>query len=53
MRHMIGLFVLAIAFIAVAWSWWQSKRESDEMRKMDEEFVRAVADAGGTLALKH
>jgi K(+)-stimulated pyrophosphate-energized sodium pump len=38
-----GLWVLVIALLAVAWSWWQSKRESTEMRLMDEEFARAAA----------
>jgi K(+)-stimulated pyrophosphate-energized sodium pump len=38
-----GLWVLLIALAAVAWSWWQSKRESAEMRLMDEEFSRAAA----------
>jgi len=38
-----GLWVLLIALAAVAWSWYQSKRESAEMRLMDEEFARAAA----------
>src|SRR5438445_10750894 len=28
----MGLLILVIALAAVAWSWWQSKRESAEMR---------------------
>jgi Na+/H+-translocating membrane pyrophosphatase len=43
-----GLGVLAIAVLAVGWSWWQSKRESTEMRLMDEEFARAAAAAVAT-----
>jgi K(+)-stimulated pyrophosphate-energized sodium pump len=50
---MIGLVVLAISFLAVAWAWWQSKRESVEMKKMDEEFEQAVIAAGGSLHPKH
>jgi K(+)-stimulated pyrophosphate-energized sodium pump len=42
-----GLAVLAVAVLAVGWSWWQSKRESAEMRQMDEEFARA-ADAAAS-----
>jgi K(+)-stimulated pyrophosphate-energized sodium pump len=41
----IGIIVVLIAAAAVGWSWWQSKHESAEMRKMDEEFARAVAEA--------
>jgi len=41
----IGLAVALVALVAVGWSWWQSKRESPEMRKMDEEFTRAAAGA--------
>ena len=39
----IGVFVVVVALLAVGWSWWQSKRESAEMRQMDEEFARAAA----------
>ncbi len=45
--RLIGLLVLAVAILAVAWSWWQSKRESTEMQQMDAEFDRqAAAEAG-------
>jgi K(+)-stimulated pyrophosphate-energized sodium pump len=44
-----GLWVLLIALAAVAWSWWQSKRESIEMRQMDEEFDRAAQAEIGDL----
>ena len=40
-RYSIGLAVLGVALLAVAWAWWQSKRESDEMKAIDEEFVKA------------
>src|SRR5207253_10469059 len=43
----VGLFVgpavVVIALAAIAWAWWQSKRESAEMRKMDDEFGKAAA----------
>jgi Na+/H+-translocating membrane pyrophosphatase len=42
----VGWGVLILAVAAVAWSWWQSKRESAEMRQMDEEFARAAEAAG-------
>jgi K(+)-stimulated pyrophosphate-energized sodium pump len=38
----IGVLVLAVAVLAVGWSWWQSKHESEEMRRMDEEFTQAA-----------
>ena len=40
-----GIAAIVVAALAVAWSWWQSKRESAEMKTMDEEFARAAADA--------
>jgi K(+)-stimulated pyrophosphate-energized sodium pump len=41
--QLIGWVVVVIAALAIAWSWWQSKRESAEMRQMDEELTRAAA----------
>jgi len=29
------------SLLAIAWAWWQAKRESKEMRQMDEEFTAA------------
>jgi K(+)-stimulated pyrophosphate-energized sodium pump len=46
----IGLLVLLVAILAIAWSWWQSKRETPEMRQMDEEFARQAAAAGAVEA---
>ena len=48
-----GLWVLLVALVAVAWSWWQSKRESAEMRQMDEEFARAAAAEEQELVATH
>jgi hypothetical protein len=42
--------VLIVAVLAVGWSWWQSKRESAEMRQMDEEFTRQAAEAAAQTA---
>ena len=41
----IGLLVVLLALAAIGWSWWQSKRETPEMRQMDEEFAKAAAEA--------
>ncbi len=43
-----GLLVLLVAAAAIAWAWMQSKRENKEMRAMDEEFARQVAEASRT-----
>jgi K(+)-stimulated pyrophosphate-energized sodium pump len=37
-----GFLVIIIAAAAVGWAWWQSKRESKEMKQMDEEFAQAA-----------
>jgi K(+)-stimulated pyrophosphate-energized sodium pump len=39
---LIGLLVVVVSLLAIGWAWWQSKRETAEMRQMDEEFARAV-----------
>jgi K(+)-stimulated pyrophosphate-energized sodium pump len=39
----IGWAIVAVSLLAIAWAWWQSKRESKEMRQMDEEFSAAGA----------
>jgi K(+)-stimulated pyrophosphate-energized sodium pump len=41
---LVGWLVVIGSLLAIGWAWWQSKRESAEMRQMDEEFSRA-ADA--------
>jgi hypothetical protein len=42
---LIGWLVVAGALLAIGWAWWQSKSESPEMRKLDEEFTKAEAAA--------
>jgi len=32
----------ALRRLAVVWAWWQSKRESDELKRIDEEFAKAA-----------
>jgi K(+)-stimulated pyrophosphate-energized sodium pump len=39
---LIGWLVVIGSLLAIAWAWWQSKRENAEMRQMDEEFARAA-----------
>lgn len=43
--RVIGWLLLIVAVAAIGWAWWQSKRESVEMRQMDEEFAKAAAEA--------
>jgi len=50
---LVGVLVVAISVLAVGWAWWQSKRETDEMRQMDEEFARSVADETATAKSAH
>jgi len=38
----VGFLVIIVAAAAVGWAWWQSKRETPEMRQMDEEFSKAA-----------
>jgi K(+)-stimulated pyrophosphate-energized sodium pump len=47
----IGILIVLVALAAVGWSWWQSKRESAEMRLMDEEFARAASEAVSAAAV--
>jgi hypothetical protein len=39
-----GWLVVIGSLIAIAWAWWQSKRETAEMRQMDDEFTQATED---------
>ncbi|VTR98795.1 proton/sodium-translocating pyrophosphatase [Tuwongella immobilis] len=41
----IGLTVAAVAFLAVAWAWWQSKRMSATERAIDADFDAEEAQA--------
>jgi K(+)-stimulated pyrophosphate-energized sodium pump len=36
----VGVVIAGVAVLAVAWSWWQSKQESEETREMDEAMHR-------------
>jgi K(+)-stimulated pyrophosphate-energized sodium pump len=49
----IGITIVILMLVAVVWAWWHSKRDSPEMQKMDEEFARAVAEAGAQLPKGH
>ena len=54
----VGVAVAAIAAAAVGWAWWQSKRETAEMRQMDAEMQReadlaAHVPTNGTPARMH
>jgi K(+)-stimulated pyrophosphate-energized sodium pump len=50
---LVGVAVVLVALLAIGWAWWQSKRESPEMRQMDEEFARQVAEAGAATQEHH
>jgi len=40
-----GYFVILVGLLAVSWSWWQSKRDTIEMRELDEEYERDLEAA--------
>ena len=35
---LVGYLVIAVGLVAVAWSWWQSKRDTYEMRDLDAQY---------------
>ena len=35
-NRMLGVTVAVIAGLAVLWAWWQSKKETAEMKAMDQ-----------------
>ena len=41
----VGAVVLALAVFAVAWAWWQSKRETAETKQMDAEMEKEAKEA--------
>jgi K(+)-stimulated pyrophosphate-energized sodium pump len=41
----VGAYVLAAAVLAVAWAWWQSKRENPAMKVMEQEMEKTEAAA--------
>ena len=43
--HPIGYVVIAIGLAAIAWAWWQSKRDTAQMRELDAEYERELAEA--------
>ena len=38
-----GICIAAIALVAVAWAWWRSKQDSDQLKAMDEEMKLETA----------
>jgi len=34
----IGYAVIVVALLAISWSWWQSKRDTSEMRELDQQY---------------
>lgn len=41
-RYTVGIAVLGVGLVAIMWAWAQSKKESSEMRAIDEEFEKAA-----------
>ncbi|WP_246539576.1 proton/sodium-translocating pyrophosphatase [Telmatocola sphagniphila] len=38
-----GWIVIGVALLAISWAWWQSKRDTEEMREMDADHERELA----------
>jgi len=41
----IGYVVIVVGLLAVSWSWWQSKRDTIEMRELDEQYEKELEAA--------
>ncbi len=41
----VGYLVVLVALVAVSWSWWQSKRDTIEIRVLDAEYERDLEAA--------
>jgi len=41
----IGYVVIAVGLLAISWAWWQSKRDTDEMRQLDAEYEKELDEA--------
>jgi K(+)-stimulated pyrophosphate-energized sodium pump len=41
----IGYVVILVGLAAVSWAWWQSKRDTAEMREMDEQYEKELEAA--------
>jgi K(+)-stimulated pyrophosphate-energized sodium pump len=44
-NKLIGLAVAAVAVLLVGWAWWQAKKDTAEMRQMDEEMQKEADEA--------
>ena len=43
--HLVGYLIVVVGLIAIAWSWWQSKRDTEEMRILDAEYEKELQEA--------
>jgi K(+)-stimulated pyrophosphate-energized sodium pump len=43
--HLIAYVVIAAGLAAIGWAWWQSKRDTIEMRELDAEYERELEEA--------
>ena len=41
----VGYVVILVGLLAVSWSWWQSKRDTIEMRELDEQYEQDLEAA--------
>jgi Na+/H+-translocating membrane pyrophosphatase len=43
--YLVGYLIVIIGLLAIAWSWWQSKRDTEEMRLLDAEYDKELQEA--------
>jgi K(+)-stimulated pyrophosphate-energized sodium pump len=41
----LGYLVIVVGLLAVSWAWWQSKRDTPEMRELDEQYEKDLEAA--------
>lgn len=41
----VGFIVIIVSLSMVSWSWWQSKRDTEEERKLDAEYQKELEEA--------
>jgi K(+)-stimulated pyrophosphate-energized sodium pump len=43
-RH-IGYLTVLVGLLAIGWAWWQSKRDTEDMRQLDAEYEKELEEA--------
>jgi len=43
--HLIGYVTVLVGLLAIGWAWWQSKRDTADMRQLDAEYEQELEEA--------